>query len=73
MHEPFLLFHERRQKKATPGSGPASPREGSKIWRVGIARTRPLAGPLSPRGPQPVVSKLRDSRAKLNGPPEPKI
>src|SRR6266478_296882 len=36
------------------------------------ARTRPLAGPLSPRGPQPVPQKLRDGPAGLNGPPEPR-
>ena len=41
-------------------------------WRVGLARTRPLAEPLSPRGPQPVIDKLREGLVWLNGPSEPK-
>jgi hypothetical protein len=35
------------------------------------ARTRPLAEPLSPRGPQPVPQRLRTCIASLNGSPEP--
>jgi len=44
------------------------------IWRKNlagwVARTRPLAGPLSPRGPQPVLCTLRVARAR-QWPPEP--
>jgi hypothetical protein len=36
-----------------------------------VARTRPLAEPLSPRGPQPVPQRLRTSIARNNGSPEP--
>ena len=36
-----------------------------------VARTRPLSGPLSPRGPQPVPATLDRARAGLNGPTEP--
>ena len=36
-----------------------------------VARTRPLAEPLSPRGPQPVLRSLRGGCAALNGSPEP--
>jgi hypothetical protein len=36
-----------------------------------VARTRPLAEPLSPRGPQPVPRRLQTGPAPLNGPPEP--
>jgi hypothetical protein len=36
-----------------------------------VARTRPLAEPLSPRGPQPVLSKLQTRSVRLNGPPGP--
>jgi len=36
-----------------------------------VARTRSLSGPLSPRGPQPVLSKLRGGFAALNGSAEP--
>ena len=36
-----------------------------------VARTRPLTGPLSPRGPQPVLSKLQTAFARLNGPADP--
>jgi hypothetical protein len=32
-----------------------------------VARTRPLAEPLSPRGPQPVLSKLQSPIVRLNG------
>src|SRR5579859_951939 len=45
--------------------------EGSGNLAGWVARTRPLSGPLSPRGPQPVLSKLRGSFAALNGSPEP--
>jgi hypothetical protein len=37
-----------------------------------VARTRPLAEPLSPRGPQPVLRSLRCDPEALNGPPEPR-
>jgi hypothetical protein len=48
-------------------------------WEIGsqeklagwVARTRPLAEPLSPRGPQPVLSKLQIGYVWLNGPPGP--
>ena len=36
-----------------------------------VARTRPLAEPLSPRGPQPVLQRLRTALNGLNGSPEP--
>jgi hypothetical protein len=36
-----------------------------------VARTRPLAEPLSPRGPQPVLKRLRTCFEGLNGSPEP--
>jgi len=36
-----------------------------------VARTRPLAGPLSPRGSQPVLSNLRSHFASANGSTEP--
>jgi hypothetical protein len=36
------------------------------------ARTRPLAEPLSPRGPQPVPQRLRTCVEGLNGSPEPR-
>lgn len=36
-----------------------------------VARTRPLSGPLSPRGPQPVLGKLRGRFADDNGSAEP--
>jgi len=36
-----------------------------------VARTRPLADPLSPRGPQPVLSRLRTGAEVLNGSAEP--
>jgi hypothetical protein len=36
-----------------------------------VARTRPLSEPLSPRGPQPVLSKLRGGFASDNGSAEP--
>ena len=36
-----------------------------------VARTRPLAEPLSPRGPQPVLRRLRTLIADLNGTGEP--
>jgi len=36
-----------------------------------VARTRPLAGPLSPRGSQPVLSNLRSHFASPNGSTEP--
>jgi hypothetical protein len=36
-----------------------------------VARTRPLAEPLSPRGPQPVPQRLRTCIEGLNGSPEP--
>ncbi len=36
-----------------------------------VARTRPLAEPLSPRGPQPVPRRLRMSMKGLNGSAEP--
>src|ERR1700730_11008578 len=35
-----------------------------------VARTRPLAEPLSPRGPQPVLHTLGNLGAWLNGPPD---
>jgi hypothetical protein len=38
-----------------------------------VARTRPLAEPLSPRGPQPVLRTLRVASALANGPPEPPV
>ncbi len=37
-----------------------------------VARTRPLAGPLSPRGPQPVLQRLRTCFQSLNGSAEPR-
>src|ERR1700722_18102004 len=36
-----------------------------------VARTRLLAEPLSPRGPQPVLRSLRAACGALNGPVEP--
>ena len=36
-----------------------------------VARTRPLAEPLSPRGPQPVLQTLRGFFERLNGSREP--
>jgi hypothetical protein len=46
--------------------------EGSKTKMAGwVARTRPLAEPLSPRGPQPVPQRLRICTARYNGSPEP--
>jgi len=36
-----------------------------------VARTRPLAEPLSPRGPQPVMTILEGGRGALNGSGEP--
>ena len=36
-----------------------------------VARTRPLSGPLSPRGPQPVLERLKMLFARLNGSAEP--
>jgi len=36
-----------------------------------VARTRPLAEPLSPRGPQPVLQRLRTLLVRLNGSAEP--
>ena len=46
--------------------------EGSKKKVAGwVARTRPLAEPLSPRGPQPVPKRLRMPIARLNGSAEP--
>jgi len=36
-----------------------------------VARTRLLAEPLSPRGPQPVLRSLRVACGALNGPLEP--
>lgn len=36
-----------------------------------VARTRRLAEPLSPRGPQPVFLRVRACFVGLNGPPEP--
>ena len=36
-----------------------------------VARTRPLAEPLSPRGPQPVLNKLQTRPVRLNGPADP--
>jgi hypothetical protein len=45
---------------------------GWKIRVAGwVARTRPLAEPLSPRGPQPVLRRLRGACETLNGPLEP--
>jgi len=35
-------------------------------------RTRPLAGPLSPRGPQPTLAILKGNVSVLNGPMAPK-
>ena len=46
-------------------------REGKLKVAGWVARTRPLAGPLSPRGPQPVLSKLRGHFASDNGSAEP--
>jgi hypothetical protein len=37
-----------------------------------VARTRLLAEPLSPRGPQPVLQTLRMLTGGLNGSPEPR-
>jgi len=46
--------------------------EGRKKKVAGwVARTRPLAEPLSPRGPQPVPQRLRTRVARNNGSPEP--
>ncbi len=36
-----------------------------------VARTRPLAEPLSPRGPQPVLRRLRTCIGSDNGSAEP--
>ena len=38
-----------------------------------VARTRPLSEPLSPRGPQPVLSTLRGCFVPPNGTLEPKL
>jgi hypothetical protein len=66
------------QKKEGLGAGPPLVRTGLKCrgkqkeklagW---VARTRPLAEPLSPRGPQPVLRRLRTRIARHNGPAEP--
>jgi hypothetical protein len=61
------------QNQSQPGSG------GLKNLRKGrgkklagwVARTRPLAEPLSPRGPQPVIERLREQLRKTNGPKAP--
>src|SRR6202035_4877420 len=60
-------------KKQTAPDLPALSREANQIWRVGLARTRPLSEPLSPRGPQPVIDNLREVRVWLNGPEASKI
>src|ERR1700688_2229590 len=44
---------------------------GGKNLAGWVARTRPLAEPLSPRGPQPVLRTLRVGCVRLNGPAEP--
>jgi hypothetical protein len=46
-------------------------REAPKNQAGWEARTRPLAEPLSPRGPQPVPRRLRTCVAPHNGSPEP--
>ena len=46
-------------------------REAKKKLAGWVARTRPLAEPLSPRGPQPVLRSLRTPIARLNGSAEP--
>jgi len=46
--------------------------KGSREEMAGwVARTRPLAEPLSPRGPQPVPQRLRTFIAPHNGSAEP--
>ena len=66
------------KEKEGLGAGPPSKRadrksEGKlKTKQAGwVARTRPLAEPLSPRGPQPVLQTLRIRIARLNGSAEP--
>jgi len=43
------------------------------VWVMAgwVARTRSLSGPLSPRGPQPVLGTLRGRLVGLNGSAEP--
>ncbi len=66
------------KEKEGLGAGPPSKRAGLlsegklKTKQAGwVARTRPLAEPLSPRGPQPVLKTLRLCIACLNGSAEP--
>jgi|ERR1700674_3352 len=60
----------RRASRSSLTSAPGVKGEKEKLagW---VARTRPLAEPLSPRGPQPVPRRLQTGPAPLNGPPEP--
>src|ERR1700674_3976810 len=60
----------RRASRSSLTSAPGVKGEKEKLagW---VARTRPPAEPLSPRGPQPVPRRLQTGPAPLNGPPEP--
>ena len=52
--------------------GAKEKRSGVEERKAGwVARTRLLAEPLSPRGPQPVLERLRAGCGALNGPLEP--
>ncbi len=66
------LFHELSFENDKAGHRPGLVEKGKRIWRVGLARTRPLAESLSPRGPQPVMINLPVQLEPLNGPSEPK-
>jgi len=67
-----------RKQKGRNGVQPVLPNTLSFIpWEAEkkvagwVARTRPLAEPLSPRGPQPVLQRLRTLLVRLNGSAEP--
>ena len=60
-------------RRRAPGIPRRASQEGEREKLAGwVARTRPLAEPLSPRGPQPVPRRLQTGPAPLNGPPEPR-
>jgi hypothetical protein len=46
-----------------------------RVWAIAgwVARTRSLAEPLSPRGPQPVLARLRAVAARLFAVPQPTL
>jgi hypothetical protein len=69
MQEGSRIFAQSEYKpKLTRGEEEIKTEEKLAGW---VARTRPLTGPLSPRGPQPVLSTVRKGAARANGPAEP--